>query len=162
MRALAVVIVSLVFAAPAAAGGWATAGLGPPDRGLGYGDTRIAEVTVLQHGQTPLVGVVPEVVIRNGTIEKRFKATPTDRPGVYVAKVKFPSTGKWEYAVFDGFTQYGGAQLHTFPAVQIGPGGGGSSLPVWPFVVGALALALVVAAYFARRVRPVAAPAAQP
>lgn len=164
MRALAVLIVSLALAAPASAGGWATAGLGPPPPGIGAGDEWNATVTILQHGQTPLVGVVPEIVIRNGKVEKRFTAKPTDKPGVYVAKVKFPTVGTWEYAVYDGFTQYGGAKLHTFPAIQVGAGGGegGSSLPLWPFVAGGMALALAVALFLARRIRPAPAPAAQP
>jgi len=163
MRALAVLIVSLVLAAPAAAGGWATAGLGPPDGGIGSGDTWNAEITLLQHGQTPLVGVIPAVIIRSDKgVEKRFTAKPTDRAGVYLAKVKFPSSGTWQYFVYDGFGQYGGAQTHSFAPVQIGPGGGGgSALPVWPFVAGGMLIALAVALFFARRLRPVAAPAAQ-
>lgn len=157
MRALAVLIVSLVLAAPAAAGGWATAGLGPPDGGLGAGDTWNAEITLLQHGVTPLDNVQPAVIIRNGKTEKRFAATPTGKPGVYVAKVKFPSSGKWTYLVDDGFSR-----THSYAPVQIGPGGGGgSTLPVWPFVVGAMLIALAAAVFLARRVRPVAAPAPQ-
>jgi hypothetical protein len=161
MRALAVLIVSLVLAAPAAAGGWATVGLGPPPPGTGAGDSWNAEMTILQHGQTPLVGLVPEVIIRNGGgDEHRFAAKPTDTPGVYVANVKFPSSGTWKYFVNDAFSR-----THGFPAVQIGPGvgdGGSSSLPVWAFVAGGLILALAIALFFGRRLRPVAAPVAQP
>ena len=162
MRALAVLIVSLVLAAPAAAGGWATVGLGPPTDGTGAGDTWNAQMTILQHGNpaTPLVGLAPEVIIRNSKgDEHRFVAKPTDKAGVYVAKVEFPSSGSWKYFVSDDFSR-----THGFPPVQIGPtaAGGGSSLPVWPFVAGGMVLALAVAFYFARRLRPVAAPAAQP
>jgi hypothetical protein len=158
MRALAVVIVSLVLAAPAAAGGWATAGVAPPGGGLGAGETWNAEITLLQHGVTPLDGVQPAVIIRNGKTEQRFAASPTGEPGVYLAKVEFPSAGEWTYLVDDGFSQ-----THSYKPVVIGAtDGGGTSIPVWPFVVGALALGLLVAAYFARRLRPVAAPAAQP
>ena len=159
MRALAVLIVSLVLAAPAAAGGWATAGLGPPDGGIGAGDTWNAEITLLQHGVTPLDNVEPAVIIRNGKgDERRFSASPTGDPGMYLAKVTFPSSGTWNYFVDDGFSR-----THSYAAVQIGPGvgDGGSSLPVWPFVVGAMLIALAVALFFARRLRPVAAPAAQ-
>lgn len=157
MRALAVLIVSLVLAAPAAAGGWATVGLGPPDGGIGAGDTWNAEMTILQHGVTPLENVQPAVIIRNGKTEKRFPATPTGEPGVYNAKVEFPTSGKWTYFVDDGFSR-----THSYSPVQIGPvGGGGSTLPVWPFVVGALMIVLAAAVLLARRVRPVPAPAPQ-
>jgi hypothetical protein len=158
MRALVVLIVSLVLAAPAAAGGWATVGLGPPPPGTGAGDTWNAEMAILQHGQTPLTGIVPTVIIKKGDVQKTFTGTPTKKPGVYVAEVKFPSGGEWKYLVNDGFSR-----THSFPAVQVAGGSGsGSSLPVWPFIAAGMALALAVAFFFARRIRPAPAPAAQP
>ena len=74
------------------------------------------------------MGVHPAVIITNASTGKqlRFEAKPTDRPGVYLAQVKFPSQGTWQYAVDDGFVQYGGRKVHTFAPVQIGPGSGGS------------------------------------
>jgi hypothetical protein len=165
MRAVLIVIAALVFAAPAAAGGWATAGLGPPDDGIGPGDTWNAEVTILQHGNplTPLVGITPEVIITNAKgVRKEFAAAPTGKDGVYVAKVKFPSAGEWRYSVYDGFTQYGGARTHQFAPVQIGPAAdGGFSPPLWPLAVAAALMAIAAALLFARRLRPVASPAAQ-
>jgi hypothetical protein len=139
---------ALVPAGVASAGGWATAGVSPPpDGGLGAGDTWNAEVTILQHGQTPLVGVKPTLTIRNDAGKAvTFPAKPTGKPGVYVAKVKFPSGGKWSYEVYDGFTQYGGAKTHTFGAINVGGAGGGdSSFPVLPSIGGA-ALVLLAAA----------------
>ena len=66
MRSLLIMAAAaLVVAAPAAGGGTATAGLGPPDDGIGAGDTWKAEVTVLQHGETPLVGVEPRPTQRS-------------------------------------------------------------------------------------------------
>ena len=47
---------------------------------------------------------------------------------MYVAKVKFPSAGSWSYEVYDGFTQYGGAQTHTFGAISVGAASGGLGL----------------------------------
>ena len=156
MRALAVAVAFLVFAVPAAAGGgWATAGLAPPE-GIKAGQTWDAEITVLQHGQTPLEGVKPAVVIRNDRgVEKRYFAEKTGKPGVYVAEVKFPTSGTWRYLVEDGF---GG--VHGFAPVQVAPGGGGTSLPIWPFALaGAFAL-LAAVILVGRRLRPIAAPAA--
>jgi hypothetical protein len=134
-------------ASVASAGGWATAGVGPPPDGMSGGDTWNAQVTILQHGQTPLVGVKPTVTIRNDAGKALiFPATPTGKPGVYVAKVKFPSGGEWRYEVYDGFTQYGGAKTHTFGPITVGGGGGDtSSFPLLPSLGGA-ALVLVAAA----------------
>jgi YtkA-like len=162
MRRLLISLALVVLVAPAGAfaGGWATAGLGPPDDGLGAGDTWNAEVKVLQHGVTPLTGAHPAVTIRNASTgqAKTFDARPTDEPGVYVAKVVFPSKGKWSYEVYDGFT-HGGAQTHKFTTIDIGTGGGGS-LPFFAIIgVGTLALGAVAVIYLlARRVR-VRAPA---
>jgi YtkA-like len=145
-------LVALVLPAGALAGGWATAGLAPPDD-VGAGDTWNAQITVLQHGQTPLEGVEPSVTIKNGSTSKTFAAMPTDEPGVYEAKVVFPTTGKWSYVVDDGF-----GQTHSFAPVSIDSGGGG--LPFFAIIgIGALALGAIALMYLlARRVR-VRAPA---
>jgi hypothetical protein len=149
MRKLLIAIAAtaaLAFPASTAAGGWATAGLGPPDDGLKAGDTWNAEVTILQHGQTPLSGVEPTVTIRNDKGSTHtFAARPTGEPGVYEAQVRFPSGGTWSYEVYDGFEQYGGAQTHTFGPVAIAPGSGGG-VALWPFVLVGLAASLVVGA----------------
>jgi len=159
-RLLFVAVLALALPATALAGGWATAGLAPPER-IGAGDTWNADVTILQHGQTPLAGVIPTVTIRNAASgkEKTFTAGPTDKVGVYRAKVVFPSAGKWSYEVYDGFSEYGGAKTHTFGSISVGSGGGGS----FPFlaILGISALALAASALIfllARRVR-VRAPA---
>lgn len=160
MRALLLaVFAALVVAVPATAGGFATVGLGPPDGGLGAGDTWNAEMTILQHGVTPLVGVSPVVKISKGGETHEFPAAPTGEDGVYLAKVKFPSEGSWTYQVDDGFSQ-----THSFAPVQIGPGGadGGLSLPDWTWALVAAAGALILLLLVARRSRPATAPVSQP
>ena len=158
---ISLALVALVVPASALGGGWATAGLSPPDGGVGAGDTWNAEVTILQHGMTPLSGVSPTVTIRNKAngASKTFAAKPTDEPGVYLAKVVFPSEGKWTYEVYDGFTQYGQQKTHTFGAVSVGTGGD-DSLPFFAIIgLGALgAAAIVLLFWLSRRVR-VRAPA---
>jgi YtkA-like len=151
---VAFALVALAAPAGALAGGWATAGLSPPPDEVGAGDTWNAQITVLQHGRTPLEGVEPIVTITNGPTDKAFPAKPTDKPGVYVAKVVFPTDGKWSYVVDDGFSQ-----THTFAPVSIGPGNE-DTLPFFAIIVlGSLALAAGVALFLlARRVR-VRAPA---
>jgi YtkA-like len=149
-KVLITVLASAALAVPgsAAAGGWATAGLGPPPDGMQAGDTWNAKVTILQHGQTPLSGVQPTVTIRNdkGTTVT-FPARPTGEAGVYEAEVRFPSGGAWSYDVYDGFEQYGGGQTHSFGRVTILPGAG-DGLPLWPMALFGfgLAAALVVGA----------------
>jgi hypothetical protein len=159
MRALLLAVsAALLLAAPAAAGGWATVGLGPPDGGIGAGDTWNAEMTILQHGVTPLVGVAPVIKISKDGETHEFAAAPTGTDGVYLAKVEFPSEGSWTYQVDDGFSQ-----THSFAAVQIGPGsGGGFAIPDWTWVLVAAAGGLLVLLLIARRSRPARAPVAQP
>jgi hypothetical protein len=123
-------VVALALPASAAAGGWASAGVQPPD-GIAAGDTWNAKVTVLQHGnpETPLMGVTPTLTIKQGSTTKTFKGTATGVDGVSTIKVVFPSGGSWNYEVYDGFGTYGGAQTHSFPAVTIAGGSDGSGLP---------------------------------
>src|SRR5687768_16200230 len=162
MKRLLLALALAALAAPvgALAGGWATAGLAPPPDDVGAGDTWNARITVLQHGRTPLEGVSPTVTIRNTSGQaKTFKATATDEPGVYLAKVVFPSTGKWSYEVYDGFGNYGGAQTHKFSTISVGTGGG-EGLPFFAIIgIGGLALGGIALLFLlARRVR-VRAPA---
>jgi YtkA-like protein len=162
MRRLLLILALAALAAPASAlaGGWATAGLTPPE-GVAAGDTWNADVKILQHGQTPLAGVIPTVTIRNVATgkEKTFTAKPTGTVGVYRAKVVFPTDGKYSYKVYDGFTQYGGAQTHSFGTFSVGAGGDGG-LPFFAIIgIAGLALGATALIYLlARRVR-VRAPA---
>ncbi len=146
---ITVLVVAAVAAPAALAGGWATVGLSSlPPQGLAAGADWPVEVTVLQHGRTPLAGVRPTITVRDvatGEIGGTFAAKPTGKTGVYSAVVRFPRAGTWSYEVYDGFTAYGNAQMHTFKHVTIGTGGGGTSLWLAAAAV-ALALALLGAA----------------
>jgi hypothetical protein len=153
MKKLVLVLAVLAACAPAAAGGggWATVGLGslPPDD-LVAGAEWTVDLTVLQHGRTPLEHVQPVVRLRGpGGATERFAATPTAEAGVYRAVVRFPSSGTWRYEVDDGFSQ-----THTYRPVTVGAPPTAASFPTLP--VGGLAAALVLAALLlvARRQRP--------
>jgi hypothetical protein len=154
--------VALALPASALAGGWASAGVGPPPDDMGPGDTWNAKVTILQHGnpETPLMGVIPTLTIQKGSTTKTFKGTMTDEAGVSTIKVVFPSAGKWTYSVYDGFTEYGGATTHKFAPVVIGDGGEGGGFPtmtVTSVIVATMGIAFLLY-LLSRRVR-VRAPA---
>jgi hypothetical protein len=143
---LALAVLAAVAAPAAGAGGWATAGLSSlPPSGLGADEEWPVDVTVLQHGDTPLAGVTPLIRIRDDQrqVVETFTAAPTDEVGVYRAVVRFPSEGTYSYEVYDGFETYGGARTHTFAPVEIGAPAGGVRVPV---LIAALALALGLAA----------------
>jgi hypothetical protein len=161
-KLLCVSILGLLLAGAAQAGGWATVGIEPLPDGTSAGREWAVQVTVLQHGVTPLEGVRPVVGIAGPAGDRReFRAEPTSEPGIYRADVVFPKAGRWTVDVYDGFTQFGGAQTHTFGAFEIAPGGS-SAFPTWPVVLGVLAaLVGIVAVVIARRRRPSASGAAQ-
>jgi hypothetical protein len=99
----------------ASAGGWATVGLSPTPKGMAAGEPWTVRLTVLQHGRTPLQGVHPQVIIQRGASKAlRFQARPTKQPGVYSARVVFPTAGRWSYRVDDDFSQ-----VHRFSPVLI-------------------------------------------
>jgi hypothetical protein len=168
---LSTVAVALAAAGTAFAGGWATVGVspGPPDGG-GPGSTWNVNLEVLQHGRTPLDGVVPTIAIRNRDSgdTQTFTAKPTGEPGMYAAKVVFPTVGTWEYTINDGFSQ-----THTFKPIAIGdapaaaairsardsattpaPAGDSSSFSVPWTVAGSAAILLALAALFVIARRP--------
>jgi hypothetical protein len=118
---------ALLVAAPAAyGGGFATVGLSSTPTGIAPGEPWDVDLTVLQHGRTPVEGVTPTVYIRSDDATKAFTAEPTGKPGVYHARVVFPRAGRWNYEVNDGFFT---DMRHTFPAVEIGDGAGSPAVP---------------------------------
>jgi hypothetical protein len=124
---------ALVLAGTAAAGGWATVKLSSLPNGLSAGEPWVVDITVLQHGRTPVDGLKPTVTIRKvgaartlsadsrlvGSESRTFATRSTDRTGVYRARVVFPSAGMWRFEVYDAFTAYGGARTHRFAPVKI-------------------------------------------
>lgn len=160
MRLVLLSLVTLaLLPAAAAAGGWATVDLSSTPQGTPPGGTWGVDITVLQHGRTPLEKVTPAVVLRNPRgDETRFTGTPTGKPGVYRAEVEFPAAGRFTYTVDDGFTN---AVPHTFPPVEIRaqaapasaparPGDDGG-LPAWPFLAAGAAAVLAAALVGLRR-----------
>ena len=128
---LAAVAATLALAGAAHAGCWASAGISPLPTGIEAGAVWAVDVTVLQHGRTPMPDAKPAVLITNAkTGETRtVSAQPTSTVGVYRADVTFPSGGSWNIAVKDGFPVAECASTHTFGAYTIG---GGTATPVPP------------------------------
>ncbi len=144
---LAAVVAGAVLVPVASAGGWATVQLSDvPSDGMKAGTSMGIDITVLQHGRTPLEGVTPVFQVldlSSGEVVRSVNGTPTGKPGVYHVDVSFPREGTFSYQVLDGFV---GAQTHTYAPVEIA-GPGGSGVPSWVGVaLTALALLIVAAA----------------
>lgn len=126
---LVVATSTLVLAGTALAGGWATVKLSSTPKGLSAGEPWVVDITVLQHGQTPIDGLKPTVTIRKIArsttavsklgAPRTFTARQTAATGVYRVRVVFPTAGTWRYEVYDGFTTYGGARTHRYAPVKI-------------------------------------------
>jgi hypothetical protein len=152
--AICAAAIALAAVSSAHAGGWATVSVDRLPTGLDARDAWSTEITILQHGRTPLTGLEPLVVIREQETgaERQFRATPSAEPGVYDARVVFPAGGDWNVRVETGWWGEGGL---TFGPVAIGDGSGigvaSDSFPVAPIVVLAVFVLLLAAA--ALRVR---------
>jgi hypothetical protein len=119
MRRCLLILPLLLLTAPAVAhaGGFATTGLSSTPDGLRAGQPWEVELTILQHGQTPLSELSPEIVTIDADGNRTtFRAKATGKPGRYAATVRFPKSGQWSYAVYDGFNN---AMPTTYPAVLI-------------------------------------------
>ena len=118
MRKLIVAALALAVLVPATAlaGGWATVQLSSTPTGARAGVPWVVQLTVLQHGQTPLADLQPRVRITQGTLARQFLARPTAKTGVYRARVVFPKAGMWRWSIWDGFSR-----THTYTAVRIAP-----------------------------------------
>jgi YtkA-like len=120
---VAALALAALLTAPAASlgGGWATVGLSSVPEGVKAGQAWVVDLTILQHGRTPLEGVKPKVMLERGIGDPDpavFAARATDEPGVYRARVVFPSAGTWDFKVDDDFSQ-----VHDFGTVKVGSGG---------------------------------------
>jgi len=143
---LSVLIVALAASVTATAGGWSTVGFAPLPDGTAAGETWKPEITILQHGRTPLGGLSPLVTITSDRETRTFTAKETSETGVYATDVVFPAKGEWRILIEGGF----GDGSVTYGPVTIGsaaPVGEPGSFPVAP-VLAAGALALLAAAMF--------------
>ena len=77
-RSIAVLaVLAAVVPATALAGGWATVKLSSTPDGAEAGAPWVVNLTVLQHGVTPLAGIHPEVRISQGKLRRVFAVART-------------------------------------------------------------------------------------
>lgn len=147
-------VAALAAAGAAQAGGWASVGVAPLPTGIEAGEMWRPEITVLQHGRTPLEGLSPTITIRESGsgLEREFTAASTAEPGVYAAEIIFPEPGRWNVLVE---TNWWGEGTLTFGPETIGAGPDGGALPdelpLPPFALVAIVLALLAGAVFGIR-----------
>jgi len=155
---LSTLVLALVATGTATSGGWATVGIAPLPDGTEPGGTWRTEITVLQHGRTPLEGLAPVVRITGDDgASHEFLAMPTDKAGVYDASVVFPTSGDWRIAVESGF---GDSRLTYGPVSITSSSGGEGARPAptaWLVALGsslALASLLLLGTRRLRRIAP--------
>jgi len=95
-----VVLLSLVYALPAFAGGWAVITLDELPTDVVAGEPLTIGFTVLQHGKTPMAGLNPTV---RATLLKdeqfAVRASPDGELGHYTATLTFPIEGEWNWSI---------------------------------------------------------------
>jgi hypothetical protein len=138
MRVLiAACLLTLAFATPAFAGGWAVTTLDqlPPE--FHAGQTYDIGYTIRQHGVTPVnvesalgSGGTTEIQILgpDGHVSLSFRGLQTGPTGHYVASVRFPTEGKWNWQVTQG--PFAPQQLSTVDVLAAG--GAASAQPAAP------------------------------
>ena len=93
-------LLSLIFALPAFAGGWAVITLDELPTDVVAGEPLTIGFTVRQHGITPMDGLEPTIVA-NLFKEQEFvvHAEPSGKPGHYTATLTFPTEGEWNWSI---------------------------------------------------------------
>ena len=93
-------LMALVFAVPAFAGGWAVISLDELPTNVVAGQPLTVGFTVLQHGQTPMEGLTPSITAYlPAQTPFIVHARPSDKPGHYVATLTFPEEGDWSWSI---------------------------------------------------------------
>ncbi len=91
----------LVFAGAALAGGWASVTMADPPSDIPPGEETSVELTVLQHGKTPVDWPKITVVATNadsGAVVRSEAHPVSGKLGKYAVALTFPTAGEWEIA----------------------------------------------------------------
>ena len=89
----------LVFAGAALAGGWASVTMADPPSDIPPGEETSVELTVLQHGKTPVDWPKITVVATNadsGAVVRSEAHPVSGKLGRYAVALTFPTAGEWE------------------------------------------------------------------
>jgi len=89
----------LVFAGAALAGGWASVTMADPPSDIPPGEETSVELTVLQHGKTPVDWPKITVVATNadsGAVVRSEAHPVSGKLGRYAAALTLPTAGEWE------------------------------------------------------------------
>jgi cytochrome c2 len=107
-------LLSLIFAVPAFAGGWAVISLDELPTNVIAGEPLTIGFTVRQHGVTPMDGLDPTIT---AALSKKDQfvvhAESGDKPGQYTATLTFPKEGTWNWSI-QAFTMD-----QTMPALNV-------------------------------------------
>lgn len=98
---LALLLALLAFGA-AWAGGWAVISVEPLPDSVQPGQPFMIDFTVLQHGQTPMVGLDPAPSLSFSSADEQvwtFAAEEQAQPGRYQAEVTLPVAGSWDWQI---------------------------------------------------------------
>jgi len=94
------VLLSVVLAIPAFAGGWAVITLDELPTGVVAGEPLTVGFTVLQHGKTPMDGLDPTITATSPQSESFVvHAKPEGETGHYAATLTFPTEGNWNWSI---------------------------------------------------------------
>ncbi len=93
-------ILSLAFAIPVLAGGWAIISLDELPTNVAAGEPLTIGFMVLQHGRTPTTGLAPTITFTlNKEQQVAFSAKEDGKPGHYSAMVIIPKEGVWNWNI---------------------------------------------------------------
>ncbi|HSK89449.1 MAG TPA: c-type cytochrome [Anaerolineales bacterium] len=92
-------LLSLVIAIPAFAGGWAVITLDELPTGVVAGEPLTVGFTVLQHGRTPMSDLAPSIIANSKQEKFVVLAEPDGKPGHYTATLTFPKEGDWSWSI---------------------------------------------------------------
>lgn len=91
---------TLIFALPVFAGGWAVITLDDLPVGVVAGQSFTVGFTVRQHGRTPMGDLHPTITATlNKETEFVVYAEPEGKPGHYAATLTFPKEGEWRWSI---------------------------------------------------------------
>src|SRR5262245_26765557 len=92
-------LLTLAFAIPVFAGGWAVITLDKLPTGVVAGDPLTVGFTVRQHGRTPLPGLAPTITAALNKEQFVVNAVADGEPGHYAATFTFPKEGEWQWSI---------------------------------------------------------------